>query len=202
MQKLVASASAAVLGLGVIAASVTGGVRPKIADLSTPAGADPAPSYALDLPDTADTPVLDNVAVAHHASRWSSRTTGDALELPRSAPGAADPSTSTTSGSPATTDPGSDPTPADETPGGAGGTPLPVPVPVPVPGDEPIVSANVGASAGGNGAGVAITVGPEPTVGAQVGDTTVGTAPQVPEQDGVTATVDPIAVDPITISLP
>jgi hypothetical protein len=75
-------------------------------------------------------------------------------------------------------------------------------VPVPVPGDEPIVDANVGGSVNGDAAGVTITVGPEPTVGAQVGDTVVGTQPQVPDEDGVTATVDPIGVDPITISLP
>jgi hypothetical protein len=74
---------------------------------------------------------------------------------------------------------------------------------VPLPtGEEPVVDANVGATAGGTSVGVTVTVGTEPDAGVQVGDTVIGTAPEVPTSDGVTATIDPIGSDPIGISLP
>jgi len=64
------------------------------------------------------------------------------------------------------------------------------------------VAANVGGTAGGQSVGVDVSVGTTPDAGVQVGDTVVGTPPTVPDSDGVTATVDPVGVDPITVSLP
>src|SRR5687768_3541570 len=53
MQKILAGSAAGVFGLGLLAATFSGGTRPKFADLSTPAGAEEI-EYALDLPTAAD----------------------------------------------------------------------------------------------------------------------------------------------------
>jgi RNA polymerase sigma factor (sigma-70 family) len=200
MQRLVAASAAGVFGLGLLAASMTGGVRPKIADLSTPAGAEEAADvqYALDLPTASDLS-WDHVAAYRQrvTTASTSTSTGSApkpLELPRSAPAATPMSTAPKPA--AATPPGPAQAPAGAAPADADPTgPLPLPA-------EPVVAVNVGASAGGTPVGVTATVGSTPDAGVQVADTVVGTAPTVPTTDGVTATVDPIGSDPVTVSLP
>src|SRR5688572_2469861 len=53
LQKLLAGTTVGVLGLGMFAATLTGGPRPNFTDLSSPAGAEGI-EYALDLPTAAD----------------------------------------------------------------------------------------------------------------------------------------------------
>jgi RNA polymerase sigma factor (sigma-70 family) len=189
-QRMVAAASASVFGLGLLAASMSGGARPTFADLSSPAGAEEPVEYALDLP-TATDPSWSHVPAFRYSSHSSSPAatkSATPLELPRSAPAAelpeARPAVKPSTAAPST------PPPAGASPADAGPT------------DEPVVDVNVGGTISGNSAGATVTVGSEPDAGVQVGPVVVGTEPDVPETDGVTATVDPIGAEPITLSLP
>ena len=185
-QRLVAAASAGVFGLGLLAATMSGGSRPKFTDLSSPAGAEELPSYALDLP-TATDPAWSHVSAFRY--RVSSAKPAP-IELPRSAPAAELPDARPVSAAPAKATP-----PSGAKPDGASPT-------LPLPSDEAVVDVNVGGTLGGNSAGATAVVGAEPDAGVQVGPVVVGTAPEVPEEDGISATVDPIGADPVTVSLP
>ena len=194
MQKVLAGSAAGVLGLGLLAATFSGGTRPKFADLSTPAGAEQI-EYALDLPSASDLS-FDRAPAFHYRSRTvgTPAPTGSApLELPRSAP-AAD-----VSGTPAPQTVVASPSKPATTPP-AGGEPADTGTP-PLP-EEPIVDATVGGTLGEDSVGVTVEVSSEPEAGVQVGDTVVGTEPEVPEEDGLVVSVDPIGADPVELSLP
>ena len=187
-QRLVAGAAVSVFGLGLFAASMSGGPRPEFADLSSPAGADQSVDYALDLPTSAD-PSWSKVA----AYRYKARTATPASELPRSAPVAELPEGRTVTAAPTA--------PAKPTQPSTGAKPDDASPTLPLP-EEPVVDVNVGGTLDGNSAGVTATVGSEPDAGVVLGPIAAGSEPDVPESDGLEATVDPIGVEPITISLP
>jgi RNA polymerase sigma factor (sigma-70 family) len=202
LQRALAGTAAGVFGIGMLAAVFSGGVRPKFADLSTPAGASQtgAIDYALDLPTAAD--ISFNKGPAYHYAVTTSRKESippatSSLDLPRSAPAAVVPNTT-----PAATAKPSAPPAVTAPPAEASPAPGPLPaLPIPLP-EEPVVAVNVGGTGGGQSAGVTAEVDSTPEAGVQVGDTVVGTQPDVPDTDGVTATVDPIGADPVTVSLP
>ena len=196
MQKLLAGSAAGVFGIGLLAATFSGGTRPKFADLSTPAGAEQI-EYALDLPTAADLS-FDRAPAFHYRTRAVAAPVapkGTApLELPRSAPAAS------VTGTPAPqTAVGAGPAKPASTPP-AGGTPAPTGT-LPLP-EEPIVDATVGGTLGEDSIGVTVEVSSEPDAGVLVGDTVVGTEPEVPEEDGLVVSVDPIGADPVELSLP
>ncbi|MEN3272002.1 MAG: large repetitive protein [Actinomycetota bacterium] len=200
VQRALAGAAAGVFGLGLLAASMSGGIRPSVADLSSPAGAsEAATANPVDLPSAVDLSGLD--AALASSGFAPTRTAPNAFELARSDGGAPATLGSAPAALAAT---GPAPTTKPKADDGAGGSPLPLPLPGGggSAGDEPIVAANVGGTGSGQSVGATVSVGTTPEVGVQVGDTVVGTAPDVPESDGVTATVDPIGADPITVSLP
>ena len=200
MQKLLAGSAAGVFGIGLLAATFSGGTRPRFADLSTPAGADQI-EYALDLPSATDLS-FDRAPAFHYRSRGVSAPTASGpsrapMDLPRSAPAAS------VAGTPAPQilAPTARPTSATP-PAGAAPTETPAPLPeLPLP-EEPIVDATIGGTLGEDSVGVTVEVSNEPDVGVQVGDTVVGTAPEVPEEDGVVVSLDPIGADPVEVSLP
>lgn len=195
MQRLVAASAAGVFGLGLLALSFAGDARPKFADLSTPAGAAEPITYALDLPTPSDLS-FDKGPAFHYAVQARGKApigpaSGTAsTDLPRSAPAAMLPG-------PAATKPLA-PKPAAASPTDA---PPPPDLPIPLP-TEPVVDVNVGGTFDGNSVGVTAEVDSTPEAGIQVGDTVVGTPPAVPEDDGLTATVDPTGAEPVTVSLP
>jgi RNA polymerase sigma factor (sigma-70 family) len=195
-QRVLAGAVAGVFGLGMLAVITSGGIRPQIADLSSPAGASEATTAttAVDLPPAIDLSGLDAALAQRQTSLASPSTRPAALELPGGDPADAPASSSAPA---AATDPGATPAAPD-----ADGSPLPLPGGGGAGSDEPVVAANVGGTASGQSVGATVTVGTTPEVGVQVGDTVVGTAPAVPETDGITATIDPIGADPVTLSLP
>lgn len=191
LQKILAGTTAGVFGLGLFAVTVTGGPRPKFADLSTPAGAD-ALEYALDLPTAADLS-FDRVSAFNYRSRRVSTDRVPALvaDLPDAMPAAAPVPVAglapTAIAAPSPTQPSDS--------GASPDSPLPLP-------EEPVVAVNIGGSADGRAVGVTLEVSDEPAVGVLVGDTVVGEEPDVPEDDGVSVVVDPIGADPVELSLP
>ena len=191
MQRLVAASAAGVLGAGMIAATFTGGPRPNLADLSSPAGAEELPT-ALDLP-TASDPSWDRVSAFRYPSKVSP---APAVELARSAPAAAEPPV--VSSAPAST-----PAPPPQAPPAATApeeeSPLP---PLPLPEEEPVLDATVGGTFGTDSAAVTVEISSEPEAGVQLGDTVVGSDPEEPAEDGIEISVDPIGADPVEIGLP
>ena len=195
LQKVLAGSAAGVFGLGLLAATFSGGTRPKFADLSTPAGAEEI-EYALDLPTAADLS-FDRAPAFHYRRAVSAPATSTApIELPRSAPAASvtgtpAPAVTATPAAPATTPP-ADAEPAQSS------SPLPE---LPLP-EEPVVDATIGGTLGEDSVGVTVEVSNEPEVGVVVGDTVVGTEPEVPEEDGLVVSIDPMGADPVELSLP
>ncbi|MEA3018927.1 MAG: hypothetical protein QOI47_451 [Actinomycetota bacterium] len=194
-QRLVAASAAGVLGLGLFAATMSGGSRPKFADLSTPSAAADTAHHTLDLPSATDLASFDH-GPAYHYRVSSASAPVAAMHLPGSAATAALPNATPAPSRPVS--PAAATPAATAPPAGPGALPtLPVPLPA-----EPIVQANVGATASGTSVGADATVGPAPAAGAQVGPVVVGTAPSAPASNGVTATVDPIGAPPVSITLP
>ena len=193
LQKLLAGTTVGVLGLGMVAATVTGGPRPKFADLSTPAGAEEI-EYALDLPTAADLS-FDRVAAFNYRSRPTSGKSVPAFVADGAAAAPALPASSPEVAAPAPTNTSSTPS-APTQPESSGAAPeLPLP-------EEPVVGANVGASIGDTPVGVTVEVSSEPEGGVQIADTVVGAEPEVPEEDGVLVVIDPIGADSVELSLP
>lgn len=191
LQKLLAGTTAGVFGLGLLAITVTGGPRPKFADLSTPAGADEI-EYALDLPTAADLS-FDRVSAFNYRSRGVSTERVAALvaDLPGATPAAPSAASPVPVAAPA---PAAIAAPAPAQPSDSGAA-LPLP-------EEPVVAINIGGSADSIAFGAALEVSDEPAVGVLVGDAVVGEEPDVPEEDGVIVAVDPIGADPVELSLP
>ncbi|MEA3057143.1 MAG: large repetitive protein, partial [Actinomycetota bacterium] len=160
VQRALAGAAAGVFGLGLFAASMSGGIRPKIADLSSPAGAsEAATASTIDLPSAVDLSRLDSALAGHVAFASPAASARNALELPRSAPAPA--MFSSAPAAVAATGPSSTKPKSDD---GAGDSPLPLPLPGGggSGGDEPIVAANVGGTGGGQSVGATVSVGTTP----------------------------------------
>lgn len=196
LQRALAGAAAGVFGLGLLAATFSGGARPKFTDLSSPAGAEPV-NYTLDLPTAADLSWSHGAAYRYRVTK-AVVVASPASELSRSAPATFVPAAPVAA--PAAR--ASVPAPAGEpTPAPAKEPSLPD-LPLPLP-EEPIIDASIGANLGGTPVGATVTVGAEPAGGLQVDDTVVGTDdPEDREEDGVTVTLDPTGADPVTLSLP